>query len=106
MKLLPTLKFVGQMLSGAGIRECEHLDSIVAPEPSTHDCEGCVAEGTRWMHLRMCMTCGYVGCCDTSARTHMRGHAEGTGHPLARSIEDRESWVWCYPHNRLVRRKL
>ena len=106
MNVLASLKFVGQMLSGAGIKECDHLREIAVREGGPATCNDCVAEGTKWMHVRMCLSCGYVGCCDTSRRMHMRSHAEHTGHPLARSIERNESWVWCYPHNRLVRRRL
>ena len=106
MPLSTTVKFVIQMLTGIGVHECEHVDQMNPVEPSSDECAGCKAAGTKWVHLRMCMTCGYVGCCDSSPLRHMRTHIEQTGHPIARSIEGNESWLWCYPHKRLVRRKL
>lgn len=106
MPLSTTVKFVVQMLTGIGVQECEHMGEITPVEPSTHECAECRAAGARWVHLRMCMTCGFVGCCDSSPLMHMRAHAEQTGHPIIRSIEGKESWLWCYPHERLVRPKL
>ena len=106
MNILASLKFVAQMISGAGIKECEHFNEIKVREAGVATCDDCVAEGAKWVHVRMCLTCGYVGCCDTSRRAHMRDHAKETGHPLARSIESKESWVWCYPHDRLVSRRI
>jgi uncharacterized UBP type Zn finger protein len=105
MHLKSSLKFVGQYLTGIGLKDCEHLDQVTSIEPQTHECADCVSAGAKWVHLRMCMTCGYVGCCETSSLNHMRGHVEESGHPLARSIEGKESWIWCYPHERLVRRR-
>lgn len=104
MSLRNTLKFVGQMLTGVGVRGCDHMKEIASIEPSTRECAACLAAGVRWVHLRMCMTCGYAGCCDSSPLTHMRAHVDETGHPIVRSIEGNESWLWCYPHDRLVRR--
>lgn len=75
---------------------CSHLDQITITTPSTHVCEDCVAKGDRWVHLRMCLICGYVGCCDMSKNKHATGHFKSTEHPLIRSIKPRESWVWCY----------
>lgn len=106
MPLLTTLRFVGQMLFGIGIQECEHLREVAAHEPAAHECADCIAAGAKWFHLRMCATCGYVGCCDSSSLKHMTSHAAETGHPVARSIEGKESWAWCYFHDRLVSRKL
>lgn len=77
---------------------CTHLgmarDLPVPPAPIA--CQGCVAEGTSWVHLRMCLTCGYVGCCDSSERRHADGHFHSTGHPVMRSVEPGEAWRWCY----------
>ena len=106
MSIQTNLKFVGQMLTGIGIHECKHVSEIKPVETTTHECADCKAAGAEWVHLRMCMTCGYIGCCDSSSLRHMRTHAEQTGHPIIRSIEDNESWLWCYPHERLIRRKL
>jgi uncharacterized UBP type Zn finger protein len=106
MPLFTDIKFVVQMMTGIGVRECEHVSEMNQVESSIHECVDCKEAGTRWVHLRMCMTCGYVGCCDSSPLTHMRAHVESTGHPIARSIEGKESWLWCYPHERLIRRKM
>ncbi|MFN0062895.1 MAG: UBP-type zinc finger domain-containing protein [Myxococcaceae bacterium] len=59
-------------------------------------CEGCEATGERWVHLRVCMTCGHVGCCDSSRNKHATAHAHDTQHPVVRSYERGESWGWCY----------
>lgn len=107
MAFLTNLKFVAQMITGVGVSDCEHVDEIGDVEPpATPECRDCMAAGVEWVHVRMCLSCGYVGCCDSSNLSHMRTHAETAGHPVARSIEGRESWVWCYSHERLVRRKL
>jgi hypothetical protein len=84
--------FTGQ----AGDKECTHLEQIAVVEPSTRVCGQCVAEGTIWPALRMCLICGFVGCCDTSTNKHAMAHHEETGHPIFRSIRMDEGWVWCY----------
>lgn len=61
-------------------------------------CTGCLEEGTTWVHLRMCMDCGYVGCCDSSPRRHASAHFKDTGHRVMRSVEPGESWRWCFVH--------
>lgn len=82
----------------AGGRSCSHLDQHVEVEPSTGDgCEDCLREGSRWVHLRMCLSCGHVGCCDSSPRRHASAHWRGADHPLIRSVEPGEDWGWCYP---------
>jgi uncharacterized UBP type Zn finger protein len=58
--------------------------------------------GDDWIHLRMCLVCGYVGCCDMAKNRHMMKHIEETGHPLIRSIETGEGWIWCYEDNALL----
>ena len=75
---------------------CSHLDQIAVEEPTGHACLECVAKGDRWTHLRMCMTCGHVGCCDDSKNKHATAHFHATGHPVIRSIEKGERWRWCY----------
>lgn len=77
---------------------CAHLASILILEgPDEVDgCDTCLAEGGTWMHLRMCMTCGVVGCCDDSPHQHARRHAEAEAHPVVRSIEPGESWSYCF----------
>ncbi len=75
---------------------CEHLDLVRTVTPITAGCEECLATGDRWVHLRMCLTCGHIGCCDSSPHRHARGHADQHDHPLARSVEVGENWAWCY----------
>jgi predicted ester cyclase len=94
-EFLIKLIFTGQ----AADKPCSHLDQIQVIEPGTKVCHDCEAMGDLWPALRMCLICGYVGCCDTSKNTHMKGHYENTGHPLFRSIRLQESWVWCYEDN-------
>ncbi len=76
---------------------CEHLVSVTTlPEPDTQECAECVALGDTWLHLRMCVECGHVGCCDSSQNTHATKHNHSTGHALVRGIEPGERWVYCY----------
>jgi uncharacterized UBP type Zn finger protein len=80
---------------------CTHLDSIQVTElPDTiAGCEDCLATGGRWVHLRMCQSCGRIGCCDSSPRRHASAHARTAQHPIARSAEPGERWSWCYVDN-------
>ena len=75
---------------------CTHLDQIRDVEPRTAGCEECLKSGSSWVHLRMCRTCGHVGCCDSSPNRHATAHFRETGHPIVRSAEPGESWSWCY----------
>jgi CPA1 family monovalent cation:H+ antiporter len=77
---------------------CEHLRAHESvPPPQTPDgCEECLRDGTSWVHLRLCMACGHVGCCDSSPRVHSDVHWRETGHPVMRSFETGEAWRWCY----------
>ena len=77
---------------------CQHVAELgEPPEPSTLDgCEDCLAAGGRWVHLRLCLTCGKVGCCDSSPAKHASKHAGEEGHPVIRSFEPGESWRWCF----------
>jgi hypothetical protein len=76
---------------------CGHLESARSRDvPPDALCEDCVREGTTTVHLRMCLRCGKVGCCDSSAGSHASRHFEATGHPVMRSIEPGEDWRWCY----------
>ena len=75
---------------------CRHADQIRTVHPSAAGCEECLKMGARWVHLRTCMTCGHVGCCDSSLHKHATEHFEQTGHPIIRSAEPGESWGWCY----------
>jgi hypothetical protein len=78
---------------------CGHLDTIEYAElpDQIAGCEDCLKIGARWLHLRMCTTCGHIGCCDSSPNRHATAHATGTGHPVIRSAEPGEAWFWCYP---------
>jgi uncharacterized UBP type Zn finger protein len=77
---------------------CTHLDQITVPNLPTDiaGCEDCLAIGARWVHLRMCQSCGHIGCCDSSPNRHATKHAGASGHPIVRSAEPGEDWSWCY----------
>ena len=75
---------------------CAHRDQVADVEPRTQGCEECLATGDRWVHLRMCLSCGHVGCCDSSPNRHATAHFEATHHPLVRSAQPGEDWGWCY----------
>jgi uncharacterized UBP type Zn finger protein len=78
--------------------ECTHMRTVPAPEPasSTDGCEECLAIGQEWVHLRKCLECGHIGCCDASIGKHATKHAEATGHHVIRSAEPGEDWRYCY----------
>ncbi|MBA3234320.1 MAG: Na+/H+ antiporter [Propionibacteriales bacterium] len=84
-------------------RGCEHLGELTdTPRPSTPDgCEECLAEDLHWVHLRLCMTCGHVGCCNSSIGKHAAKHYHGEQHPVIRSFETGEAWRWCFVDERL-----
>jgi uncharacterized UBP type Zn finger protein len=76
---------------------CSHLDQIeITPPESVAGCEECMKVGDRWLHLRVCLTCGKVGCCDSSKNKHASRHAREDGHPIVRSAEPGETWSWCF----------
>lgn len=76
---------------------CSHLDQIRDVEPGTPDgCEECLQSGESWVNLRICKTCGHVGCCDSSKNKHATKHFHATGHPVIQSFQPGESWMWCY----------
>jgi len=76
---------------------CTHLADIRDVEPGTPEgCEECLKTGSDWVHLRLCLTCGHVGCCDNSPNTHATKHFHKTKHPVMRSFESGEDWGWCY----------
>jgi hypothetical protein len=77
--------------------QCTHLDQIVDVSPSGDGCLECLEMGDWWVHLRMCSTCGHVGCCDNSKNQHATKHSHSTGHAIIRSFEPGEGWYWCYP---------
>jgi CPA2 family monovalent cation:H+ antiporter-2 len=75
---------------------CDHLDQIHPVRPSAKGCEDCLRIGSQWVHLRICLTCGHMGCCDSSPNRHATKHHHDTGHPVVRSMERGETWGWCY----------
>ena len=77
---------------------CTHLDEVALRElpPSVDGCDECLRDGGKWLHLRICLTCGHVGCCDDSPNRHATAHHHATSHPLIRSLEPGEDWSWCY----------
>jgi len=79
-------------------RACGHLDRVEVRElPASVDgCEDCLRIGGKWLHLRICLTCGHVGCCDSSPNRHATAHSHETEHPIIRSLEAGEDWSWCY----------
>lgn len=91
-EFLLKLAFTG----AAADRPCSHLAQARVFEATADECAQCVAAGGFWPALRMCLVCGFVGCCDTSVSKHMRAHHEATGHPIFRSIRLREGWGWCF----------
>jgi uncharacterized UBP type Zn finger protein len=76
---------------------CHHLSHIHDVEPRTPEgCEECLKMGAQWVHLRLCLECGHVGCCDSSPNKHATKHFHATGHPIIQSFQPGESWRWCY----------
>jgi uncharacterized UBP type Zn finger protein len=76
---------------------CTHLEEAQSVAPETPEgCAECLASGGRWVHLRLCLTCGHVGCCDSSPNRHATAHFHATTHPVVRSFEPGEDWRWCY----------
>jgi uncharacterized UBP type Zn finger protein len=80
------------------VAACTHRDQVEVTElpESVEGCEDCLATGDPWLHLRICLSCGHVGCCDDSPNRHATAHATATSHPLIRSLEPGEEWSWCY----------
>ena len=79
-----------------GRRTCAHVADVREVHPSARGCEECLRTGARWVHLRICMTCGHVGCCDSSPGRHAHAHFHESRHPIIRSAEPGERWGWCY----------
>ena len=86
---------------------CSHLKRFATPrpepvEPSSRGCQECLARGGSWVHLRLCMICGHVGCCDESPSRHATRHFHATKHPVIKSFEPGEEWAWCYADEELA----
>jgi hypothetical protein len=76
---------------------CTHMDQIKVEAPAEIEgCEECLELGDPWMHLRLCLTCGHVGCCDSSLNKHASKHAAAESHPIVQSAQPGEDWCWCY----------
>jgi len=84
---------------------CTHLDHVHVTElpEAVEGCEDCLRTGDPWLHLRICLECGRVGCCDDSPNRHASAHSHSSGHPIIRSIEPREDWSWCFPDELMMR---
>jgi uncharacterized UBP type Zn finger protein len=87
-----------ETLMSAAMASCSHLDQIQIRDlpADIPGCEDCLEIGGRWVHLRMCQTCGHIGCCDSSPNRHATQHAKESGHPIVRSAQPDENWSWCY----------
>ena len=81
---------------------CKHLKQIQDVTPSAQGCEECLKTGDEWVHLRLCMICGHVGCCDSSKNKHASKHFKATGHPIIQVFGSDEGWMWCYVDNDFV----
>jgi uncharacterized UBP type Zn finger protein len=85
---------------------CEHLEQVErAPahvKPHSHGCEECLKIHREWVHLRLCLTCGHVGCCDDSPHRHATKHFHATRHPVIKSFEPGEDWAWCFVDELMV----
>ena len=77
-------------------RPCPHFDLVQEVTPNAEGCGQCLAMGDTWVNLRLCLTCGNVGCCDDSKNTHATKHYHSSRHPVMRSFQPGEDWKWCY----------
>ena len=75
---------------------CDHLKTADNAPPNTRGCEECLKTGDTWVHLRRCVSCGHIGCCDSSKNKHATKHFRATKHPIVTSFEPGEDWSWCY----------
>jgi uncharacterized UBP type Zn finger protein len=82
--------------------KCAHLAQIRDVRPSADGCEDCLKTGDNWVHLRECLICGHIGCCDDSPNRHATKHYHATQHPIIRSFEPGEDWRWCYVDEAMV----
>ena len=85
-------------------QNCSHLALAKKQSNDIEGCEECLELGDTWVHLRQCLICGHVGCCDNSRNRHATAHFHATGHPLIRSAEPGERWWWCYVDDVLIER--
>jgi uncharacterized UBP type Zn finger protein len=78
------------------VGKCKHFDEVKDVIPSSNGCFDCLKMGDKWFHLRICMECGYVGCCDNSKNKHATKHFKKTKHPVIKSFQKGENWMWCF----------
>ncbi|MER9832517.1 UBP-type zinc finger domain-containing protein [Mesorhizobium sp. M0134] len=81
---------------------CTHVQTIREVPPGSRGCEECLRTGQRWLHLRICRTCGHVGCCDQSLGRHATAHFHHTGHPIIEGYDPPEGWGWCYVDEMMI----
>lgn len=81
---------------------CQHFQQVTILTTDIHECAECIAMGSGWVHLRLCLNCGHVGCCDSSPNQHASKHVHAAGHPVVRSIEPDETWAYCYEDDAYV----
>jgi tellurite resistance protein TerC len=91
-----------RLFSGKTMATCTHLDQIRDVQPRTQGCEECLKTGDRWVQLRLCLSCGHVGCCDSSKNKHATAHFHASGHPIIRTLQPGDSWKWCYVDKLMV----
>ncbi|MBA3424767.1 MAG: UBP-type zinc finger domain-containing protein [Rubrobacter sp.] len=84
------------------MQQCTHTDQIQDVQPSAAGCEDCLNTGDTWVSLRECLSCGHVGCCDSSKNKHATRHFHDSGHPIVQSFEPGQDWRWCYVDEALV----
>ena len=90
------------MVSGFPSGHDPHQREVRPLKPRAMGCEECLLLGSQWVHLRLCLTCGHVGCCDSSPGRHARMHFQHSGHPIVQSFEPGEDWRWCFVHEAVV----
>ena len=96
---MPAIEWLPPRSFGWGwenMSDCSHSSHIHKVTPQTKGCEECLKMGDTWVHLRLCLECGHVGCCDSSKNKHATKHFHRTKHPIMRSIEPGETWGWCF----------
>ena len=78
------------------MRKCKHFKDLKKVKPTAEGCVDCLKTGDNWVHLRLCLICANVGCCDNSKNKHATKHFKSTKHPLIKSLEPGDEWIWCY----------
>lgn len=84
-------------------KQCNHSSDIREVTPSALGCEDCLKTGSRWVHLRLCRTCGHVGCCESSPNKHALAHYHSADHPVIEGYDPPDGWGWCYPDETFVK---